>query len=123
MPKVLIVDDEPDILELMQEDFECEGFNVNTARSGNEALQVLKEDSSYQIIISDYKMSDGSGAVILDFINRLDSKRPLFYFVSGQADMTTSEAQSYGANRFFYKPFDIDQLIKQVKDDLKKEGL
>ena len=118
MHRILIVDDEPDILELMQEDFECEGFDVIVAGSGNEALSLLKEDTSFDAVISDFKMHDGNGSIVLDFVNRIEINRPAFYFVSGQADMSSSEAQNLGAKRFFYKPFNIDHLIRQVKEDL-----
>lgn len=118
---ILIVDDEPDILELMEEEFDLEGFKVTCTDSGNKALSILKNNSQhFDVIISDFKMSDGDGSVVLDFVRRKEGHRPLFYFVSGQADISSSEAQSLGVKRFIYKPFDVDELIQKIAADLEE---
>ncbi len=116
--RILVIDDEPDITELMEEELDYYGFDVITAQSGNAALQVLGEAQfHFDAIISDFKMPDGNGKVVLDYVNTLDS-RPLFYFVSGQADMSSKEALNEGVTKFFYKPFDVDELIEAIKIDL-----
>ncbi len=116
--KILVIDDEPDITELMEEELVYYGFDVMTAASGNAALRILDDESNeFDAIISDFKMPDGNGKVVLDYVNTLEL-RPLFYFVSGQADMSSKEALSKGVTKFFYKPFDIDELIDAIKVDL-----
>ena len=42
-------------------------------------------------------------------------KKPIFFFVSGQADVSTEDAVRAGAKRFFSKPFDLDALIKEIE--------
>ena len=116
--RVLVVDDEPDILELLAEELEFEGFKTMQASSGNEALKIL-ETESFDAIVSDYKMPNGNGKVVLDFVKSDDYKgSPVFYFVSGQADMSFQDALKEGVNKFFYKPFDLDELLDALKADL-----
>jgi DNA-binding NtrC family response regulator len=117
---VLIVDDEPDILELMEEEFKYCGFTTITAICGNDALKILGE-KKVNIIVSDYKMPNGNGMSVLNFVNKMDAK-PYFYFVSGQADVSVEDAISAGARKFFSKPFDLDELIKEIENDLKSLG-
>lgn len=118
MPKrILVVDDEPDILELLSEELQFEGFETIEASSGNEAIEKL-QSNIVDAIVSDYKMPNGNGKVLLDFVKNDYNSHPLFYFVSGQADMSFEDALNEGVNKFFYKPFDLEELIDALKGDL-----
>lgn len=113
---VLIVDDEPDILELMEEEFRYCGYITITAISGNDAIAIL-DRQKIDIVVSDYKMSNGNGMAVLSHVNKMAVK-PLFFFVSGQADVSVEDALRAGARKFFSKPFDLDELIKDIESDL-----
>jgi len=116
--RILVVDDEPDILELLVEELEFEGFSAVAASSGNQALEILQKES-FDAVISDYKMPNGNGKVVLDYVNSDECKSsPVFYFVSGQADMSFQDALKEGVTKFFYKPFDLDELLDALKNDL-----
>jgi DNA-binding NtrC family response regulator len=116
---VLIVDDEPDLVELMKDEFDSYGpYLVKVAYSGQEAYDILQKEK-IDIIISDYKMPNGNGLFLLEKVNALNPK-PIFFFVSGQADITTDAAIKAGAKRFFAKPFDLDELVNAVGTDLAK---
>ncbi len=110
---VLIVDDEPDILELMEEEFRYCGYQTLTAICGNDAIKLL-ETQKIDIVVSDYKMPNGNGMAVLSHVNQMKNK-PIFFFVSGQADVSTDDAVKAGAKKFFSKPFDLDDLIKEIE--------
>ena len=111
--KVLIVDDEPDILELMEEEFRYCGYQTLTAICGNDAIKLL-ESEKIDIVVSDYKMPNGNGMAVLSHVNQMKN-RPIFFFVSGQADVSTDDAVKAGAKKFFSKPFDLDELIREIE--------
>lgn len=115
---VLIVDDEPDILELMEEEFRYCGYQTLTAVCGNDAINILNT-KHIDIVVSDYKMPNGNGMAVLSHVNMMD-KKPVFFFVSGQADVSTEDAIKAGARKFFSKPFDLDELIKEIEIDISK---
>lgn len=115
---VLIVDDEPDILELMEEEFIYYGYKTLTAECGNDAIKLIRE-KSIDVIVSDYKMPNGNGMSVLDEVQSIDKdKRPEFFFVSGQADISIQDALNAGAKKFFSKPFDLDDLINEIETEL-----
>ncbi len=118
---VLIIDDEPDILELMEEEFKYCGYTTLSAICGNDAIRILS-DQHVDVVVSDYKMPNGNGMTVLSHVNKM-AKKPYFYFVSGQADVSVEDAISAGARKFFSKPFDLDELIKEVESDLISNGL
>jgi len=111
---VLIIDDEPDILEILSEEFKHNGYAVTSASSGDEAIGILK-NIKFDIVLSDYKMPNGNGMKVLEFINSLSDK-PVFYFCSGQADVSVEECLKGGAREFFSKPFDLDDLVKRIHE-------
>lgn len=114
---VLIVDDEPDILELMEEEFRYCGYKTKTAICGNDAIKILSNEP-VDIVVSDYKMPNGNGMSVLFHVKNMAGKHPLFFFVSGQADVSTEDALKAGAKKFFSKPFDLDELIREIERDL-----
>ncbi len=113
---VLIVDDEPDILELMEEEFKYCGYKTLTAICGNDAIKVL-EGQKVDIVVSDFKMPNGNGMAVLTHVVKMKD-RPTFFFVSGQADVSMEDAINAGAKKFFSKPFDLDELIKDIEVQL-----
>lgn len=113
---VLIVDDEPDILELMEEEFRYCGYQTVTAICGNDAIKIL-DSTPVDIVVSDYKMPNGNGMAVLSHVRKME-RHPAFFFVSGQADVSTEDAVRAGAKKFFSKPFDLDDLIKEIEQHL-----
>jgi DNA-binding NtrC family response regulator len=107
--RVLVIDDEPDILEFISEVLRYSGFNVKEARCGNEAIDVLKLEK-FDFVISDYRMPNGNGMAILNHVTNMTNP-PVFIFVSGQADVSVKECLDAGALKFFSKPFDLDELV------------
>jgi len=72
-------------------------------------------------VVSDFRMPNGNGMVILDAISAsgvLD--KPVFFFISGQADVSVDAAIKAGARKFFSKPFEMDEVINNVKEACSK---
>lgn len=110
---VLVVDDETDILELIEDEFKYQGYDTLSATCGNDAISILKQNH-VDVVVSDYKMPNGNGMTVLTHVNHM-TKKPYFFFVSGQADVTSDAAVKAGATKFFAKPFDLEELIKEIE--------
>ena len=115
--KILIVDDEPDILDIIAEEFSCHGHDVFISTSGNKAIELLKKEK-FDFVVSDFKMPNGNGLDILKFVNMMDEK-PIFFFVSGQSDLSIENCIKLGARQFFSKPFDCDELVFEVEKEFR----
>lgn len=110
---VLVIDDEQDILELIEDEFKYQGYDTFGASCGNDAIEVLKKNE-VDIVVSDYKMPNGNGMSVLAHVTQM-AKKPCFFFVSGQADISSDAAVQAGAKKFFAKPFDLEELIKEIE--------
>ncbi len=108
--RILFVEDEPEILELISEELRYSGFTVKGAMCGNEAIDILKVEK-FDFVISDYRMPNGNGMAILNHVANMTNP-PVFIFVSGQADVSAEECLKAGAKKFIGKPFDLDELVQ-----------
>lgn len=118
--KILIVDDDAEILEMYRELFEIEGFDVRVASSAIYGLDVYKQNSNIQLIISDSHMKEMSG---IDFLKSLKASYetiPIFYLVTGDIDQSEDVVKSAGGHRLVLKPFDLDEILIKIKKDLNK---
>lgn len=111
-PRVLIVDDDPDLLALMAETLDLEGYQVDSASNGARALDAV-EKGMPDLILLDMKMPVMDGK---EFTRRFrlthDHEAPIVV-VTAAADARKS-ADEIGANGFIGKPFDLDMLLATV---------
>lgn len=116
--RILVVDDEPDLRELVSEEFEFHDCLTFTAASGNEAFQVF-EANEFDAVVTDIRMPNGNGLELLDKIKKsVKSQIPVF-LVTGFADVSKDEALLRGATDLIGKPYDIIELCTVILDHLK----
>ena len=111
-PLVLVVDDDPDILDAICDILEGEGYEVARARHGGEALERV-EAHRPDLILLDLMMPVMDG---LAFAHALHARRPQrdIPIVVISADGNPQKAASIGARGFLAKPFDIEALLSHV---------
>ena len=108
--RVLLVDDEPDLREIYEMKFKMAGFDVLTASSGFEGLNLLRKEA-IDAVISDINMKEGTGIDLLKQL-RADGGNQIVIFVTGYADVSLFELFGYGIEAIFSKPADLDGVIK-----------
>lgn len=113
--KVLIADDEPDILEILKYNLEKEGYQVSTAKDGNEALDRAKQ---YQpdLIILDMMMPRKSGIEVLELLRMQPAfKETLIMFLTALNDETTQlKSFDTGADDYVSKPVSTSIFVSKV---------
>jgi len=120
MARILIVDDDKDMCQLISEILREESYEVNISYNGEDALSKIKENS-YDLVILDYKLFGISGLVALEKARQI---KPLIKVIMISAfgnDYTKAKARELGAFDFIDKPFDIEILTQKVKDILIKK--
>ena len=111
--KVLLVDDDSDILTSMQAAFEPTGAEVETASNGNKAVE-LAEKNHPDLIILDMMLPGRSGFLVLEKIKARKPKneKPHVIMITGnQGGRHKDFAQSLGVSEYFNKPVKLDKLI------------
>lgn len=115
---LLVVDDEPDLREILSDEFRQEGFTVFEAENGLAALAIL-QSSPVDLVISDIRMPKGDGLFLLREIRKKSPTSPSVILISGFTDVDRKQALREGAQELFCKPFDFEQLKKAVIRNLK----
>ena len=114
METILIVDDEKNYLLVLSAVLEDEGYEVLTALSGLEALEIHKT-SDLDLILTDMKMPGMSGIELLENIKAIDPDLPVIMMTAHGTVDKAVEAMQKGAYSYILKPFDNDRLIIYVK--------
>jgi len=113
--KVLVVDDEIYLREIVAFDLKEAGYDVEQAENGQAAIKAIKE-SSYDLVISDVRMPNGTGVELLGWVKEWNPLFPSFIFMTAFSDISSEEALALGAEAFLNKPFELDLMIDAVKE-------
>ena len=115
--RLLVVDDEQDILSLLETLLKKEGYDVETAMSGKEALAKM-EVNIPKLVITDLFMDGMNGMQLMESIHNKTPLLPVI-ILSGQAQIRDAvKATHMGSAAFLTKPIDKDKLSEQVRDTL-----
>ena len=117
--KLLIVDDEPDIVAMLSSFFTGKGYEVLTAQSGREAL--LRAEQSPDLILLDVSMPDLDGLAVCQAI-RDHISCPILFLTARVETIDKIKGFQAGADDYIVKPFDIDELGARVSAHLRREN-
>ena len=111
-PSVLVVDDEPQVVWVLQFSLQAEGYETHTAHDGIEALQQVRRHHPAYVVL-DVMMPRMDGWGVLEELGKLPiDERPLVVMVTALASIADrAKAQALGAAAYVPKPFDVDELI------------
>lgn len=111
--KILIVDDEDLIREILSEAFTLYGASVDLAESGYEAVAKIQK-TKYDFIITDIRMPNGDGVFLLEKIKELEAPHPKLFVCSAHNDLTETKIKDLGISKIFTKPFELGLLLTAV---------
>ena len=110
---ILVVDDEPDLCDLLAFELEGAGYSTKVANSGPEALAIVQQHT-IDLIISDIRMPGMDGLTMLKELGASAAKIPPVIFVTGYADISLVDAFDSGAVAIFAKPVEYEALMRAV---------
>lgn len=120
--KILVVEDDPDLNEIICDFLNSENAVTTSATNGHNALEILKEQK-VDFILSDIQMPIMDGFEMITRLLSSGTAQPPILFATGQSKLTEAAAQRIGATGLIYKPFSKDALIQTIVKILKDSGL
>lgn len=121
-PKILVVDDEQDLREILQFNLSSEGFDIDVASSAEEALNKPLEE--YHLILLDVMMGGMSGYKMADIV-RKDRKLevPIIFLTAKDSENDLLTGFNVGGDDYIIKPFSIKEVIVRIRAILKRGRL
>ena len=122
-PKILVIDDEESLCEILQFNLEIEGFSVDVAYNAEEALK--KEIARYDLILLDVMMGETSGFKLARQLkSRPDTAQiPIIFCTAKDTEDDTVIGLEIGADDYITKPFSIREVIARVKSVLRRAAI
>lgn len=121
-PKILIVDDEPDICKALEFLLKREDYAVTSVNSGEEAIERLKAEV-FDIVITDLKMGRVDGMTVLEKAKEINPDTPLIMMTAFASIETAVEAMKRGATDYIVKPFLNEEIRLTVKKALEQKKI
>ena len=112
--KILVVDDEEDLCEILQFNLESEGFAVDIANSAEEALKLLTDE--HELILLDVMMEGMSGFKMAEKVRKeMHMNTPIIFLTAKDTENDMLTGFSIGGDDYIAKPFSIKEVAARVK--------
>lgn len=121
-PKILLVDDDTDLLSLFTIRLQSQGFEVETAESGEEALSRIPLINPH-VLITDLRMGEMDGMALFEAAHRMNSSLPVIVITAHGSIPDAVEATKHGVFSFLTKPVDSQKLIQEINSALTLSGV
>ena len=125
MSRILIVDDECEIVDILSEFLKKSGFDVIIACGGKEGINVITSKEDIDLMVLDMRMPQVSGADVLEAMHNAGNVIPVI-ILSGslgvRSNVETVRRLGYNENDILSKPVDLEELLKAVKEKLSLAG-
>jgi two-component system response regulator PilR (NtrC family) len=121
-PRILVVDDEPSMRDMLRIVLRRDGYDVVVAENGREAIGVLERER-VDLLLSDIRMADLSGVDVLRAAKQMNRDIIAFMMTAFASTETAVEAMRLGAVDYFTKPFSMDELRLKVRQHVETSRL
>ena len=112
--KILVVDDEAELLEVLRDALQRTGHQVTTASSGAEGVEAFRK-GDFDVVLTDLGMADVSGWGVAQVVRKEGNPAVVLGLVTGWGATVSEEmVQSHGVNFVVSKPFDLEELLSRV---------
>lgn len=120
MTKILLVEDDRDIITNLTEFLSSEGFSVKHAAGQKDALQLMEEEQ-FQLVLLDVSLSDGNGFSVCSAI-KAEYRVPVIFLTASDDEFSTVTGFELGADDYIAKPFRPRELVSRIRNILRLTG-
>lgn len=118
MSKILIVEDDKDIAEMLSDYLNSENFEVEIANDGEEAISIYKA-SEYDLLLIDLMLPKLDGYELIKKIRNIDNV-PIIIITSREEEMHKTKGLNIGADDYITKPFSLAELLARIRSNIRR---
>jgi DNA-binding response OmpR family regulator len=120
MAKILVVDDELDMCQIISDILKEGGHSVDSSYNGEDALMKIKKNH-YDLIVLDYKLNEMSGLIVLEKALQMIPSLKVMMISAFRDKSIKTRVRELGVSDFLEKPFDIKRFVQSVQDILTRK--
>jgi len=120
--RILVVDDDPNILKVIRIRLEAEGYRVSTAAKAEDAITLARK-GTFHLALIDLKLPEKDGIGVMKELHEIDPELPVIILTAYGTIKSAVSAMSKGASTYLTKPFDNQELLLQIGSCLEKSRL
>jgi CheY-like chemotaxis protein len=113
--RILVVEDEDEVRQLLSDILASEGHEVVAAANGSEGIEVFKQNT-FDLVFSDLGMPDMSGWEVAGEIKSINSTVPVILVTGWNVEITNSENRTDSVDKIIQKPFEVKQVLRTVQE-------
>ncbi|PIB36724.1 two-component system response regulator [Reichenbachiella sp. 5M10] len=121
MTKILVVEDDPNLGQILNEYLQLKGYETVLCKDGEEGFEVFKRES-FDFCILDVMMPKKDGFTLAQEIREVDRNIPLIFLTAKSMKEDTIAGLKIGADDYLTKPFSMEELILRIQAILKRSG-
>ena len=122
MNKILVLDDDQNLLKVIKMRLESNDYSVSTAYDADTAVKIAK-NNIFDLALVDFKLAEKNGIELMEELHQIDPEMPIIILTAYGTIQTAVEAMKKGAYNYLTKPFDDQELLLQIKNGLEKGSL
>ena len=122
MNKILVVDDDQNILKVIKLRLEANNYRVATTLQAEAAVKIAK-NKIFDLALVDFKLASKNGIELMEELHQIDPEMPIIILTAYGTIKNAVQAMNKGAYNYLTKPFDDQELLLQIKNGLEKRSL
>lgn len=123
MSRILVVDDEPDLCEILCFNLESEGFETDRAYSAESALEMMGAGEVYNLVLLDVMMEQMSGFELVRRLRARGDDTPVIFLTARSAEYDQLDGFESGGDDYITKPFSFPTVLARIKAVLKRSSV
>ena len=117
---ILVVEDDPNLGQILNEFLSAKGYNITLAVDGEEGKQKFLNDDNWDIILLDVMMPKKDGFSLAKEIRKVDKKIPIIFLTAKSQKENIIKAFKLGGDDYLTKPFSIEELLVRMEAIMKR---
>ncbi len=122
LPRLLVVDDEEELLQVFVEFLQSEPYQLEVARTGTEAIAKVRE-SKFDLVVTDLNLPGADGIMVLHEAKQADPQVEIIVLTGNASILTAVDALRHGAYDYVLKPFDLFEMDQTIRKALERRRL
>lgn len=122
MTRILLLEDDASLIDGLEYALRKNGFEINTVRTVRGAMECLRESGTYDLLLLDVTLPDGTGFDVCETVRAAGSQIPIIFLTASDEEVNVIRGLDSGADDYITKPFKLGELCSRIRALLRRTG-